>query len=242
MKNLRALFEKYGINLSENQEKQFDSFFHHLIETNKLFNLTAITDEDEVSAKHFLDSVLPHNLFPKDAKVVDVGSGAGFPAIPLKVVRPDLEICMVDSLNKRVNFLKESISLLNLQKTQAIHARAEDFAKDNRENFDVAVARAVAPLNTLVEYLLPLIKIGGQAIIYKSAKLDEELAAAQKAIQILGGKLEKVEDFSLKNDFLDKNEREWENIERKILVLKKINATPAKYPRSGNKAKTNPIK
>ena len=234
MKNLHTLFEKYGVFLDENQEKQFNLFYQHLIKTNKLFNLTAITEENEVAVKHFLDSALGEKFLKPDAKVVDVGSGAGFPAIPLKIVRPDLEICMVDSLNKRVNFLKECISLLNFQKTSAIHARAEDFAKENREKFDVAVARAVAPLNTLVEYLLPLVKIGGQAIIYKSSKLEEEIAISQKAIQILGGKIEKIETFVIKEPIFDE-------MTRKILIVKKVKPTPQKYPRPSNKPKTNPL-
>lgn len=234
MENLIKLFEKYGKKLEKNQEKQFDLFFQHLIETNKLFNLTAITEEKEVCVKHFLDSVLPENLLPKGAKIVDVGSGAGFPAIPLKIVRPDLDICMIDSLNKRVKFLNECINLLNFEKILAIHARAEDFAKENREKFDVAVARAVAPLNTLVEYLLPLVKVGGQAVIYKSSKIQEELEVAQKAISVLGGKIDKIEKYEI-------NESGFEEIERNVLVIKKIRSTPAKYPRPANKPRTNPI-
>lgn len=234
MKNLKELFEKYEIKLGKNQENSFDLFFHHLIETNKFFNLTSITEEKEVCVKHFLDSVLAEKLLAPHSKVVDVGSGAGFPAIPLKIVRPDLEIFMVDSLNKRVNFLNECIKLLNFSNIFAIHARVEDFAKENRENFDVAVARAVAPLNTLVEYLLPLVKVGGQAIIYKSSKIAEEIELSQKAIKTLGGKIEKIEKFVIKEPGFDE-------IVRNILVIKKVFNTPAKFPRSGNKPRTNPI-
>ena len=235
MKNLKSTFEKYGISLDDNQAEQFDKFFAHLIETNKVLNLTAITEENEVVIKHFLDSVLPCKLFPQDAKLVDVGSGAGFPAIPLKIVRSDLSVTMVDSLNKRINFLNEVINLLDLKGCSAVHSRAEDFALKTREQFDVAVARAVAPLNTLVEYLLPLVKVGGKAIIYKSSKLDEELAASQNAIKILGAKIEKIEHFEIE-------ESEFEKMERKILVLTKTSSTPKKYPRSGNKPKLSPIK
>ena len=234
MENLGALFEKYGIKLNKNQEEQFDLFFHHLVEINKLFNLTAITDEREVAVKHFLDSALGEKFLKKNAKVVDVGSGAGFPAIPLKIVRPDVEICMVDSLNKRVNFLNECVELLNLKSVTAVHARAEDFAQEKRETFDVAVARAVAPLCTLVEYLLPLIKVGGVAVIYKSSKLDEELEKAQKAIQILGGKVKKIENFEI-------FQQDFEKMERKILIIEKTSPTPKKFPRQSNKPKTNPI-
>ena len=211
MKNLRETFEKYGIKLSKEQENQFDKYFSMLIETNKVMNLTAITEEQDVLIKHFLDSVWPEKLFPQNAAVVDVGSGAGFPAIPLKITRPDLNICMVDSLNKRINFLNDVISELKLTQVDAVHARAEDFAEKGREKYDVAVARAVAPLNTLVEYLIPLVKIGGICVIYKSAKLDEEIKEAQKAIKVLGAKIEKKEKILI----------EEQNLERRVLILRK---------------------
>lgn len=229
MKDLVETFKKIGINLSENQQKQFDLYFSFLIETNQKFNLTTITEENEVLIKHFVDSVLPDKLLPQNASVIDVGSGAGFPALPLKIVRPDLKITMLDALNKRVNFLNETTQLLKLENATAVHARAEEFASKNREVFDVAVARAVAPLNTLLEYLLPFVKVGGQAIIYKSTKLEEELAAAQKAIFVLGGKIVEIKTYQLFD------------LDRKILVIKKVGKTPAKYPRLGNKPKTNPI-
>lgn len=231
MTNLQEIFEKSGIKLDKNQEKQFETYFSLLVETNKCMNLTAITEEKDVVVKHFLDSVLPAQYLPQNSKVVDVGSGAGFPAIPLKIVRPDLQICMVDSLNKRIGFLDEVIAALNLKNAEAVHARAEDFCQKHRESFDVAVARAVAETNTLAEYLLPLIKIGGMALIYKSTKLDEELAKAQNAIKILGGRIENVVDFTLGGELV-----------RKILIIRKVSFTPAKYPRGQNKPKTNPIK
>ena len=234
MKNLIKLFKKNGIFIDKNQENCFSIYFDKLIETNKLFNLTSIIEEDEVALKHFLDCAIGEKFFSQNAKVVDVGSGAGFPAIPLKIVRPDLEICMVDSLNKRVNFLDECIKLLKFEKMSAIHARIEDFAKQNHEKFDIATARAVAPLNTLVEYMLPLVKVGGSAVIYKSAKLEEELAISQKAISILGGKVEKIETFVL-------NEPTFDEMVRKILIIKKVAHTPEKYPRPSNKPKTNPL-
>ena len=231
MKEIRKIFEKYGIILSDFQIKQFEDFFAVLIETNKYMNLTAITDEREVILKHFLDSCLAEKNFPKNSTVIDVGSGAGFPAIPLKVIRPDLRICMLDSLNKRINFLNTVIEKLHMEGIYAVHARAEDDAKQNREKFDVATARAVAQLNTLSEYLLPFVKVGGYAVIYKSAKLQEELQNAENAIKILGGKVKKVENFVV----------EEENLDRNILVLEKIAKTPPKYPRDKNKPKTNPI-
>ena len=231
MKILERLFAKYGIPLSDGQKAQFDKYFSMLVETNKVLNLTAITEEDDVAVKHFLDSALPFNLFPKNASIVDVGSGAGFPALPLKIVRPDLQVCMVDSLNKRINFLNNVVSELKLQNTTATHSRAEDFAKKNREKFDVAVARAVASLNTLVEYLLPLVKVGGCAIIYKSSKLTEEIETAKKAISVLGGKIEGIKNFVIEEG----------DLERNILIVKKISKTPPQYPRDKNKPKTSPI-
>ena len=232
MRELKEVFGKYGIELSDVQIKQFEEYFSMLIETNKVLNLTAITEEHDVLIKHFLDSVLAINNFPKNAKVVDVGSGDGFPSIPLKIVRPDLQICMIDSLNKRINFLNSVIQKLDLNSINAEHFRAEDFAKKNREMFDVATARAVASLNTLVEYLLPLVKIGGIAVIYKSSKLKEELKESENAIKILGGKVEKVENFKISEDELERN----------ILIIKKVNHTPKNFPRDKNKPKIQPIK
>lgn len=231
MKNLKSIFEKYGINLEDRQIKQFEMYFEHLIKTNEKMNLTAITEENEVLIKHFLDSCLPVNEFERNKSVIDVGSGAGFPSIPLKIVRPDLEICMIDSLNKRINFLNETIELLKLNKISATHFRAEDFAKENREMFDYAVARAVAPLNTLVEYLLPFVKVGGKAIVYKSQKLEEELVLSKNAIRTLGGEIEEVKTF-----FIEEGE-----LERNVLIIKKTKPTPTKYPRDKNRPKTNPI-
>lgn len=232
MKEIKSIFEKYGISLTETQIEKFENYFHFLIEQNKLLNLTAIVEERDVVIKHFLDSVLPYQEIPENSHVVDIGSGAGFPALPLKIVRPDLNVTMVDSLNKRVNFLNSVIGLLKLENCQALHFRAEDFAKDNREKFDVAVARAVAPLNTLVEYLLPLVKMQGVAVIYKSSKLEEELGCSKKAIEVLGAKIEKILEIKIDE----------ENLDRKILVLRKIKQTPKIYPRDKNKPRNNPIK
>lgn len=231
MKEIKEIFKKYNMELSDFQVDQFEKYFSILIETNKYLNLTAITEEKDVILKHFLDSVLAEKNFVKNAKIIDVGSGAGFPSIPLKILREDLNICMIDSLNKRINFLNDVIKLLNLKNTVALHYRAEDFAKKQREMFDVATARAVAPLNTLVEYLLPFVKVGGCAVIYKSTKLQEELDAAKKAIEVLGGKIEKIEHYKI----------EEENLERNILVIRKISHTPNKFPRDKNKPKLNPI-
>lgn len=231
MKELKRIFNKYGFELSLKQEKMFEDYFSFLLEENKKMNLTAITEEKEVVLKHFLDSVLPEKFIEKNLKLVDVGSGAGFPAIPLKILRNDLEITMVDSLLKRVKFLKELTEKLNLENTFSFHQRVEDFSKTNREKFDVAVARAVASLNTLLEYLLPLLKVGGKAIIYKSSKLEEELSTAKNALKILGGEVEKIESFKIEEN---------ESL-RNILIVKKIAKTPLKYPRGKNLPKQTPI-
>lgn len=223
------LFQKYNLSLTEKQNEMFDKYYQMLIETNKKFNLTAITEKKDVEIKHFLDSVLPVSCFSENSLIVDVGSGAGFPAIPLKIMREDLKITMIDSLNKRVNFLNEVISSLNFSNTYAVHSRAEDFAKENREKFDYAIARAVAPLNTLLEYLLPLVKVGGSCIIYKSVKLEEEINNSSQALSILGGEIKGVLQFQL------------EDTERKILIVEKKQKTPFKYPRSKNLPKTQPI-
>ena len=231
MNNLKTTFAKYGIKITEEQEKKFDSYFQFLIEKNKVMNLTAITNESDVLFKHFLDSILPQDLFMKNAKVIDVGSGAGFPAIPLKIVRPDLNITMLDSLNKRVNFLNEATTMLELDGICAVHSRAEDYAKTFRESFNIATARAVAPLNTLLEYLLPLVKVGGLCIIYKSTKLEDELNQSQNALKVLGGKVKEIKTYHIMEQDLLRN----------VLVVEKICATPQKYPRGKNEPKTKPL-
>ena len=225
------VFKKYGYELNDAQKNQFEKYYQFLITENEKYNLTAITEKNDVYLKHFLDSIFGIENIAKNSKIIDIGSGAGFPAVPIKIMRPDVEICMVDSLQKRVNFLNELIKMLNLEKTSAVHSRAEDFIKENRGKSDYATARAVAPLNTLLEYLLPYVKIGGKCLIYKSKKLDEELRDAQNALNTLGGKVECVKKF---------NFEEIES-ERDILIVKKVCETPAKYPRGKNLPKIKPL-
>ena len=231
MKDLKEIFAKYNINVSQDQADMFDEYFSMLVETNKHLNLTAITEERDVLIKHFLDSALPEKIIPQNATLVDVGTGAGFPSLPLKIVRPDIDITMVDSLNKRVTFLNYICSKLKIKSTN-IHSRAEDFAKNNREKFDVAVARAVAKMNTLLEYLLPLVKVGGIVIAYKGSNLAEEFMDAEKALEILGGKVVKSIRFDLPNSYGERN----------LVIIEKIKETPKKYPRDKNQPKNNPIK
>ena len=226
---IKEIFEKHKIVLSEEQERQFLKYYDFLVSENQKYNLTAITSKEEVFYKHFLDSVLPESEITKNAKIIDIGSGAGFPAVPLKIVRPDLKFTLVDSLNKRVNFLNELFILLNLGDIKAVHARAEDFIKENRESYDFAVARAVAPLNTLLEYMVPYLKVGGRCLIYKSQKLEEEIIEAKKAMEILSVKLVKVLEYELGD------------ASRKILIVEKTEKTNEKYPRGKNLPKLKPL-
>ena len=226
---IKEIFEKHKIVLSEEQERQFLKYYDFLVSENQKYNLTAITTKEEVFYKHFLDSVLPESEITKNAKIIDIGSGAGFPAVPLKIVRPDLKFTLVDSLNKRVNFLNELFILLNLGDIKAVHARAEDFIKENRESYDFAVARAVAPLNTLLEYMVPYLKVGGRCLIYKSQKLEEEIVEAKKAMEILSVKIVKVLEYELGD------------ASRKILIVEKTEKTNEKYPRGKNLPKLKPL-
>lgn len=218
------------INLIKNNEKTFQKYFEKLVSYNEKVNLTAITEREQVFNKHFLDSILPVYEIKQNSKIVDVGTGAGFPSLPIKIVRPDVNLTMVDSLNKRINFLNELTQELKIE-SKNIHARAEDFAKTNREKFDVAVARAVAKLNTLLEYLLPLVKIGGIVLAFKGSNFKEEIDEAKNAMTVLGGEYVKTLHFDLPN-----NEGE-----RNIIVVKKIKSTPKQYPRDKNLPKLKPI-
>lgn len=228
---LKTLFDKYSIEYDNDKLEKLQKFYQLVIAKNQVMNLTGITGEKEFATKNILDSVLPINLIPNGAKVVDIGAGAGFPSIPLKILRPDLEIVMVDSLNKRVAFLKECCEELNLNNIVAVHSRAEDYATNNREKADVCVARAVAKLNTLCEYCLPLVKIGGKMIAYKSIKAEEEILEAKKAIDVLGGKVNNLQNVFVKE----------ENSIRINVVIHKIKNTPKEYPRSKNLPKNKPI-
>lgn len=210
---------------------QFKTFYNMLVETNKQFNLTSITDEHEVYTKHFLDSVFVEKEFPQNASVIDVGTGAGFPAIPLAICRQDLKITAIDALNKRINFVNNVKNELKLSNLSAFHARSEEFAQKQRESFDVATSRAVAALNSLLELLAPLVKVGGKIICYKGPQATSELEVAKKAEKELGLKLEKVKEYSLGS----------ENISRYLLVYKKVAPTPKRFPRPANKAIKQPI-
>ena len=225
--------DKLGINLSEIQLKQFYNYMNLLIEWNKKINLTAITEPDEIILKHFVDSLTISKYISDGTKVVDVGTGAGFPGIPLKIVRQDVDITLLDSLQKRTNFLDEVINELNLEKITTVHSRVEDYGKNKeyREKFDIATSRAVANLSTLSEYLLPLVKVGGKVISMKGSLIQEELENSKNAIKILGGQIEKVDEFDLPNS----------DISRNIVLIDKIKNTPNRYPRKAGEPSKKPL-
>ncbi len=228
---IKEIFEKYNFSLNETQIEQFEKYYNYLVQENEKYNLTAITQTLDVIVKHFIDSVLPEKSIEKNATVIDIGTGAGFPGIPLKILRNDLKVTLLDSLQKRINFLNNLIEILGLSNIKAFHGRAEDFVANKREKYDYAVSRAVANLATLSEYMLPYVKVGGKAIMYKGNKLQDELQAGENAIKILGGETEKIEKYYLAE----------EESNREVLIIKKIKPTNKKYPRGKNLPKTKPL-
>ena len=228
--------KELNITLTDEQIGQFMTYYELLVEWNSFMNLTAITEFNEVMKKHFVDSVslirAIADLGEKEYSLIDVGTGAGFPGIPLKIVFPKLKIVLLDSLNKRVSFLNEVISKLDLKDIQAIHGRAEDMAKkEYRENFDLCVSRAVANLATLSEYCLPFVKTGGFFVSYKSEKITEEYENAGEAIKVLGGKYIKQVEFTLPSS----------DIYRNLFMIQKIKNTPGKFPRKAGLPSKEPI-
>ena len=233
-KEIMGYVEELGIKLSKEQAEMFFNYMNLLLEWNEKINLTAITEEKEVIVKHFVDSLTIAKYIPEGASLVDVGTGAGFPGIPLKIIRDDLKITLLDSLQKRINFLDVVIKELNLKNVETIHARVEEFGKNSkyRESFEVATSRAVANLSTLTEYLLPLVKVGGIAVCMKGSSIEEELETSKKAINVLGGKVSNVFEFDLPKT----------DIKRNIVIVDKINKTPSKYPRKPGMPSKEPIR
>lgn len=225
--------QKFVPQITETQKNKFYNYMNLLIEWNNRINLTAITEPREIILKHFVDSMTILEEIGDSSKIIDVGTGAGFPGIPLKIANDSLEIVLLDSLNKRINFLNEVIQILELKKISSIHFRVEEVGQNvnYREKFDVVTSRAVASLNILAEYMLPLIKVGGKCICMKGSEIEREIENSKKAIDILGGKIEKVENFNLANT----------DIKRNVVVIKKIKETPKKYPRKPGIPSKEPI-
>lgn len=231
---INALKEK-GIELSTKQISQFKTYHKLLVEWNEKINLTAVTELEEVYLKHFYDSITPlfYAEIEEDASLCDVGAGAGFPSIPMKIIRPDLKITIVDSLNKRITFLNELTSVLGLDKIHLVHDRAETFGQHQaRHMFDVVTARAVAQLNVLAELCLPLVRTGGQFIVMKGKKAPEELEESKFALDLLGGELSRVYELSLPQEESD----------RYIITIDKKRKTPKKYPRKPGTPNKSPLK
>lgn len=227
------LAEKIGIQLKSKEIELFCSYMKNLLEWNTKINLTAITEQKEIILKHFIDSLTIHSYIEEKNTIMDVGTGAGFPGIPIKIIKKDCNITLLDSLNKRIMFLRDSIDKLGLEHIEAVHARAEEVGREvkYREKYDIVVSRAVAPLNILVEYLIPFVKVGGKVICMKGPKIEEELKQAQKAINQLGGTIDKIDNLRLPDT----------EIERNIILIKKWKNTPKEYPRKAGIPSKNPI-
>lgn len=230
-----SLLSELELELTDYQLDQFDKYYELLIEKNKVMNLTAITEYEEVIRKHFIDSLSIIKIFKtkEQISVLDMGTGAGFPGIPLKIVFPNYNITLLDSLNKRVNFLNEVITELKLEDICAVHGRAEEYVKkvEIRESFDLVVSRAVAKLSILSEYCLPYVKLNGIFISYKAGNVEEELLTSTKAISVLGGKTTGEESFYLPDS----------DIQRTLIMIKKMKQTPKQYPRGAGKPTKEPI-
>lgn len=234
-KILEEKLNELDLTLTQKQLQQFDTFYELLIEWNKVMNLTGITEYEEVIEKHFIDSlsIIKSIDLTSVETIIDVGTGAGFPGIPLKIAFPKLQVTLLDSLNKRIRFLDTVIEYIGLQGIKTIHGRAEDYAKQKeyREKYDVCVSRAVANLSTLSEYCLPYIRIGGIFISYKSGDVEEEVDKSQKAVNILGGLINNVMKFQLPGT----------NIGRSFIVIEKIKQTSKKYPRKAGLPSKEPL-
>lgn len=236
LKEFEEIFKKELSNneifLKEENYKKYYIYMKEIIEWNDKINLTAITDEKEFLVKHLIDSLTVNRFLEPDKKLIDIGTGAGFPGIPLKIANPNLKVTLIDSINKKLNVIRYAAGKIKLDNLEIIHSRAEDLAiqKEYRESFDFATTRAVSRLNIIAEYMLPFVKIGGKAICMKGPNILEEVEEAKKAIEILGGKIEKVEKFLIDNE-----------LERNIVIISKEKFTPKQFPRTSGKPVKEPI-
>lgn len=233
---LKDLIEKsYKISIKMNKEEasKFYEYMNLLLEWNDKINLTAIVEPKDIILKHFIDSITINKYLTIDDNVIDIGTGAGFPGIPLKIMNNDKRVILLDSLNKRVNFLKTVCNKLDLENIECIHGRAEEIANSNlhREKYSIVTSRAVARLTTLLEYMMPFVKVGGKCLCMKGNNIEEELQEAKNAIESLGGSIEKIEKFILPDS----------DIERNIIIIKKVKNTPSKYPRKAGIPAKQPI-
>ncbi len=233
LKELNKQAKKINIELTNKQMEQFYLYMNLLLEWNEKINLTAIIEPRDIIKKHFIDSLTINPYIEENTKMIDIGTGAGFPGMPIKIVKENSKVVLLDALNKRLKFLEEVIKQNELLNIETIHYRAEDAGKDKRyrENFDIAISRAVAPLNILLEYLLPFVKKGGKCICMKGSNAKEEIEQSKNAIKILGGEIEKIEEFELPDS----------DMERTIIIVRKVLNTPNKYPRKAGTPSKNPI-
>ncbi len=228
------LFSDNNIHISDFEYEKFSTYSDYLVEYNKVCNLTAITDPEGISVKHFLDSVIPFKsvAINGDESIIDVGTGAGFPSVPLKIMNSDINLTLLDSLNKRIKFLTNLCEKLGISDTVCVHGRAEELGREPlyREKFDIATARAVASLPELCEYCLPFVKVGGKFVALKGSNAEEELTLSEKAVETLGGKIDLCKEYSLPN-----------GDGRTLIVIKKISHTPPKYPRNKGQMTKKPL-
>lgn len=235
IKTMEEGFKNLKLPYSEDIENKFVLYRDLLKEWNQKINITSIEDDEEIYLKHFIDSVLLLNKdnMNENKKIIDVGTGGGFPGLPLKIINDNFEVTLLDSLRKRIDFLKEVSNVLNLKNVKLIHGRAEDFGqnKEYRENYDICVSRAVAPLNVLSEYCIPFVKVGGYFAAYKSDNISQEITNSDKAIRELGGKIKEIREISIPGA----------DIIRKIVIIEKIQTTKAKYPRKAGKPSKDPL-
>ena len=225
--------KKLELELNDTQIEKFFKYMNGIIEWNDKVNVTAITDEKMFIVKHFVDSLTVNKYLKDSNDIIDIGTGAGFPGIPLKIINEDKNFTLIDCINKKLNVIRDINNNINLQKLEIIHSRAEDLAsrKEYRENFDIATTRAVSNISTILEYMLPFVKIGGYAICMKGPNFKQELEESKKAIEVLGGTLEKIESLNV-----------GEELERNIILIKKIKSTPKNFPRGKGKPLKEPIR